>query len=167
MARPNLTDLESVKDPLQTWNWSLLLPNIPGSNLGRDLTIKCVSSAIPGSTVEQVPVEAHGMKLNFAGRRTWSGTWTATFFETRDAGTRAAFVSWLELTRSWENNTGSYKEDYAVTGSLELYDDLPQVVKTIKIRGLFVQDLSEVSLDQTSGVITYSVTFSFDRTDDA
>jgi hypothetical protein len=167
MARTSITDLESVKDPLQTWNWDLLLPNIPGSNLGRDLTIKCVSAAVPGSTVEQVPVEAHGMKLNFAGRRTWSGTWTATFFETRDAGTRAAFTAWLEFSRSWQNNSGAYKEDYAVTGSLVLYDDLPQVVKTVRIRGLFVQDLAEVALDQSSGVITYSVTFSFDTAEDS
>jgi hypothetical protein len=163
MARLGISDLESVKDPLQTWNWSLVLPNIPGSNFSRDLAIKCVSATIPGSSVEQVAVEAHGVKLNFAGRRQWSGTWTATFFETRDAKTREAFTGWLELMRSWTFNSGSYKSFYAVTAELALYDDLPQVVKSIRLRGLFPQSVDDVSLDQSSGVVTYSVIFSYDQ----
>ncbi len=166
MARTGLNDVVSVQDPLQTWNWDLFLPNIPGSGLSRDITIKCVSSTIPGSSVEQVGVEAHGVKLNFAGRRTWSGTWSATFFESRNSSTRTAFIQWLEFMRSWANNSGTYKQQYSVTGELSLYDDLPQVVKGIKLVGMFVQQVDDVSLDQTSGVIQYQVTFSYDYTID-
>jgi hypothetical protein len=166
MARTGITELESVQDPLQSWNWDLTLPNIPGTNLAREITIKCVSANIPGSSVEKATVDAHGISLNFAGRRRWSGTWEATFFETRNASTRQAFITWLELMRSWNNNSGSYKSTYGVTGELALYDDLPQIVKSIRIRGLFPESVGDVALDQSSGVIQYSVTFSYDYTED-
>jgi hypothetical protein len=68
--------------------------------------------------------------------------------------------------RSWNNNSGSYKSTYGVTGELALYDDLPQVVKSIRIRGLFPESVGDVALDQSSGVIQYSVTFSYDYTED-
>lgn len=162
MARTSLNDVSSVQDPLQTWNWDLFLPSIPGGGNSRELTIKCISSTIPGSAVEQVGVEAHGVKLNFAGRRTWTGTWSATFFESRNSSTRDSFIKWLEFARSWKNNSGAYKADYAVSGELALYDDLPQVVRSIKMLGMFPLTVDDVSLDQSSGVVTYSVSFSFD-----
>jgi hypothetical protein len=125
-----------------------------------------VASTVPGSQVDQVGVEAHGVKLNFAGRRTWSGTWSATFFESRSSSTRSAFVQWLEFMRSWKNNAGTYKQDYSVTAEVAMYDDLPQVVKRIRLYGLFPQSLEDVSLDNASGVVQYQVTFSYDWTED-
>ena len=166
MARPNINELISVQDPLQTWNWSLTIPNIPGSSLARDITLKCQSANLPGSSVEQVSVEAHGVKLNFAGRRQWSGTWEATFFESRSASTRTAFVNWMELQRSWANNSGAYKDQYAVTAEISQYDDKPKEVKNVRLRGLFPMTIADVSLDQTSGVVIYSITFSFDYAED-
>jgi exo-beta-1,3-glucanase (GH17 family) len=116
--------------------------------------------------VEQVPLEAHGVKLNFAGRRTWDSTWSCTFFETRTASTRGSFVNWMELMRSWDNNSGSYKSAYAVTAELELYDDLPQVVKRIRLYNVFPTEVGETQMDQTSGIIQYPVTMSYDWTTD-
>jgi hypothetical protein len=144
------------------WNWNLTIPNIPGSSLSREVSYKALSTSIPGSKLEQVGLEAHGIKLNFAGRRQWDGTWNVTLVETRDSSTRDAFLAWQELARSWKANAGSYKSIYSTTVSLELYDDLPQVVREIKLFGVFPTSIDDVQLDQTGDIVRYSIQFSFD-----
>ena len=164
MARTHLRETLSTLDPLQTWNWDIIIPVIPGVADSREITYKAISSQIPDSSVEQVGLEAHGVKLNFAGRRVWTGRWEATLFESRNAGTRAALFQWLEYMRSWENNSGTYKAEYSVTGVLNLYDDRPIVVREIKLYGLFPLEVGSVTLDQTSGIVQYNVSFSYDWT---
>lgn len=166
MARTHLQEMLSVADVLQTWNWDLTIPSIPGLADPREITYKCTSTSIPSSKVEQVALEAHGVKLNYAGRRTWDGSWTATFFETRLGTTRDAFINWMELMRSWQKNSGTYKSIYGVTAEIELYDDLPKIVRRIRLYGLFPTDVGEATLDQTSGIIQYNTTFSYDWTED-
>lgn len=153
--------------PLQTWNFSVQL-NIPvGLGSTRDMMYRCTSTSIPESSIEQVSVEAHGVKLNFAGRRTWSGTWNATFFEVRDASTRDTLIKWMELARSWALNSGTYKAQYASTAIVTLYDDLPQTAREVKMYGVFPTSIGDVSLDQSSGIINYNVTLSYDFYQDA
>jgi hypothetical protein len=166
MPRTSLQEVLSVQDPLQTWNFDVVIPTIPGVSDARPISYKCIASQIPGSQVEQVALEAHGVKLHFAGRRQWTGTWTATFFETRDASTRDAMLKWLETARSWKNNSGNYKSVYSVTADVQLYDDLPQVIRTIRMFGLFPTNLEDVALDQTADIVKFNVTFSFDYTQD-
>ena len=165
MSRTHLREMLSVTDPLQSWNWDIFIPNIPGSNDTTAITYRAVSSSIPETSLEQVSLEAHGVKLHYAGRRTWSGTWNLTLFETRQAGTRDALFKWQEFARSWENNSGNYKQDYSVTAELALYDDLPQVVRSIKMYGLFPTQIGETQLNQQAEIIQYQVTFSYDWTD--
>ena len=75
MARSGLQEVTSVLDVLQTWNWDVFINKIPGSSGDtRGLTYKCTSTSIPGSSVEQVKLEAHGVQLNYAGRRVWGQT---------------------------------------------------------------------------------------------
>jgi len=166
MARTSLQDLSSVQDPLQTWNFDVVIPTIPGSNDSRSFTYKCTSTQIPGSQLEQVPLEAHGVKLNFAGRRMYQGTWTVTLFETRNSSSRDLILKWIETARSWASNSGNYKSVYGVTGEVLLYDDLPQVVRTIRMYGLFPTSLDDSNLDQTGDIVRYTVTFSYDYTED-
>ena len=166
MSRTSLQNVQSIKDILQTWNWDVFFPFIPGVADTKPFSYKMISTVIPGTTVEQVPLEAHGVKLNFAGRRQWSGSWEATVVESRDVSTRQILVSWMEFQRSWKNNTGSYKQDYAVTGELVLYDDIPTEVSSIWMYGMFPMTVSDPALDNSSGIVTYSVTFSFDYTED-
>jgi len=151
--------------PLQTWNWDLQLNMPAGIGDTREMMIRCTGTQVPGSQIEQTPLEAHGVKVHYAGRRTWTGTWTATFFETRDSQTRNTFNKWLETTRSWSLNSGTYKSIYAATALLIQYDDIPIAVKETKLFGVFPTAIDDVQLDQASGVVMYSVTFSYDYTD--
>lgn len=166
MARTSLQDIQSTQDPLLAYNFDIILPPLPGGGSNRQLTIRCQSTTIPESQLEQTSVEAHGIKLNFAGRRTWTGTWSATFFETRTNSTRDAIVAWQELARSWIGNAGTYKSVYSIPVEIVLYDDLPQVIRRIKMVGVFPTDTGAPSFDYTATVVTYQVQFSFDYTED-
>ena len=162
--RPGLAEATSVLDPLQQWNFNVLFPNVPGSSDTRDLSYKITASSIPGTTIEQAPVETHGIKLNFAGRRTWSGTWSCTLFETRTNSTRQRLINWMELARSWQNNSGSYKSQYAVTAELQLFDDIPNIARSVRVFGVWPTSVDDVTLDQSSSIVSYQVQLSYDYT---
>lgn len=165
MARSGINEVASVLDPLQTWNYGVQI-NLPaGLGDSRELIYKCTGTSIPGSQIEQAKLEAHGVGLNFAGRRVWGGTWNATFFESRTASTRGLLFSWMELARSWRLNSGTYKAQYATTALISLYDDLPQEVRQILVYGVWPQSMDDVTLDQSSTVMAYNMTFSYDFAD--
>lgn len=166
MARTSLQNVQSVKDVLQTWNWDIFFPTIPGAADTRPFSYKAISTSLPGFTIEQVPLEAHGVKLHFAGRRVWQGTWDVTLVESRDVSTRSTLVAWAEMARSWKNNSGSYKQDYAVTSELVLYDDLPKEVGNILMLGAWPTVVGDAQLDNSAGIIQYTVTMSYDYTED-
>lgn len=167
MARTSLADVRSLGDPLLSFNWDLILPRIPGYNDNREFTFKCQTAVIPGVLLEQVPVALHGVELRFIGRKNYSHSFPVTILETHDASTRAMFVAWSELARSWVLNTGTPKDVYAVPGQLVLYDDTPKIVRSITIFGMWPENIDDAALDgQSSGIVTYNITFSYDHVTD-
>jgi hypothetical protein len=164
MARSGLQETVGILDVLQTWNWDVLFARVPGSADARGLTTKCISTVLPGSQLEQVKLEAHGIQLNYAGRRVWTQTWDCTFVESRDANSRGLLIGWQEAARSWVNNSGSYKSQYAVPVQLTMYDDIPLQARLIQLENAFPINVGDATLDQSSGIVQYSVTFSYDYT---
>jgi hypothetical protein len=162
MARSSLQQMLVVADPTQTWQWGITVPRIPGLDNSRELSVRAVSSIVPSPTIEPTSWEGNGMKLNYAGRVTYSGTWNASFIEDRTALTRNAFINWIAIVRSWNLNTGTYKSVYAVPVELALYDSMNQVSRSMKLVNCFPTTLGEPALDQTSGILTYDVQFSYD-----
>lgn len=162
MPRVSIQQMAATKDPLQTWNWEVLFPRIPGVQDTRALTVRAISTSLPGSQIEQASWEGHGKKLNFGGRLTFSGTWDCTFIEARDSSTRDALVGWRETVRSWKKNSGTYKEEHAVIAELTLYDAADRPSKTIKMFNCFPTNIGDVSLDNSSSVMQIQCTLSFD-----
>lgn len=162
MARSSLQDVQSIQDPAQSWNFDLFLPNIPGSTDTRDLTFKCMTVDLPGSTVEKVETALHGVNLVYAGRKTYSHSLTATFLEAADYSTREKMRRWHEM-RSWTANTGMLASAYKVSAQVALYNDLPQIVKVCNVAGLWLETFAEVPLDGgASNLVTLQCTFSYD-----
>ena len=167
MARSSLYDALSVQDPAQTWNFDLFLPNIPGSSDTRDLTFKCMTADLPGMGLDPVEVPLHGVTLQYAGRAIYTHTMNVTFLETADWGTREKFRRWREVIRSWTNNSGSFASTYKVTGQMVLYNDLPQVVRTINLYGLWPETINEVQMDGgQSGIVQQTIQFRYDYVQD-
>lgn len=167
MSRTSLQDVSGLTDPLLSYNFDLIFPRIPGGGNTRAMTIKCMSTAIPGMQLEQQTASLHGVEINYAGRQIWSKTFQATFIETRDAGTRAAIRKWIEYARNNKNNQGNYKRDYGVDAVLHLYDDIPNIIQETKIVGCFPTQLDDVNMDGGQGtLVQVTCTFSYDWTEE-
>jgi hypothetical protein len=161
--RTSLQDVRSLSDPLQSYNWDLIIPVMPGTSNSRTFTYKAQSTSIPGFQLEQVPVALHGVELRYAGRANFSHSFQVTLIETRDIGTRDMLRRWSRLARDWTTNTGTYKEIYGTSVELVLYDDIPIEIKRIRLVGCWPETVDDSSLDGTSSaVVTTSVTFSYD-----
>jgi len=161
--RTSLQDVRSLVDPLQTYNWDVIIPAMPGTGNSRTFTYKAQSTSIPGFLLEQVPVALHGIELRYAGRANYTHSFQVTLIETRDMGTRNMLLRWQKLARDWIQNAGTYKETYSTTIELVLYDDIPAEVANIKLIGCWPETVDDSQVDSSSsGVVTTSVTFSFD-----
>lgn len=168
MTRTSLFDVESVADPAQSWNFDMFLPAIPGSSDTRALTWKCMTSALPGFGFDNVEVPLHGVVLNYAGRKTFTHTFNSTFMEASDWSTRSQFYAWSESMRSWINNSGTFASAYKVNAQLVVYNDLPQVSRTINVMGMWPAEVADVELDGgASNLISLNITWRFDYLQDS
>ena len=166
--RSSLQDVLSLSDPATQWNFDLLLPAIPGSADTRDLTFKCMTTDLPGTAIEPVEVPLHGVTLQRAGRRIYTHTINATFMETVDYATREKFRRWMESMRSWITNTGTPSAAYRVSAQIVVYNDLPEVVRTCNITGLWPETMAEVPLDgASSALVTLQIGFRYDFWEDS
>lgn len=166
MPRTSLADVRSLPDPLFTYNWDIVIPNMPGTSNSRSFTFKAMSTSIPGKLLEQTPVNLGPAELRYAGRENNSHAWACTIHETRDVGSRDMLRRWQSLARNNRANTGTYKEIYATTADLILYDDIPLEVRRIKMYGLWPETIDDSTLDRASAAVTIQVTFSYDDFDD-
>lgn len=166
MSRTSSLDIRSLKDPLLTYNWDLIIPVMPGTPDSRQFTYKAMSATIPGRMLEQVAVNLAAVEVRYAGRENNSHSWAVTLHETRDVGTRDALLRWQAIARNNRANTGSYKSVYAATAQLVLYDDIPSEVRRIVMYGVWPETVDDSSLDRASGAVSTSVTLSYDDFED-
>jgi hypothetical protein len=121
---------------------------------------------MPGSQIEQTPVEIGARKFHFAGRRIYSGQWTATLIETSNARTRSDLLNWMNIARPYASGNGTYKSVYGVMAELRVYDAANRVAISQIIKGLFPLSIDDTPLEQSSNAIQYTVQFSFDSVDE-
>lgn len=168
MGRTSHSDIMSLPDAAQTWNFDLRFSRIPGSSIRAErLTFKVKTTSIPGSSIEPVKIELHGVSKQEAGRATYEHTFNCTFLETIDYETYLAFRGWRDKARSWKRNTGVNSQEYKVPLELDLYDNAGAVILTLKMAGSFPTAMNEIQLDGAqSSVIDLGMTLSFDYIDD-
>lgn len=167
MARTSHADVMALPDAAQTWNFDLFFPSIPGATDAKGMTIRCKTTSLPGSSIEPVPIELHGVKKQEAGRAQYQHTMTATFMETVSWDTLNDFRRWRDLARSWKRNSGASSKEYKVNLEIDLYDNAGSVIGTQIICGCFIQEINEVQLNGAeSQAVEISVTLSFDYIDD-
>ena len=166
MARSSLNDVQgSIVDPAQTWNFDLFFEKLPSGISGSTstLTIRCMSTSLPGVSFEPIEVELHGVKLKYRGRKTYNGTFSVTFAENVDWTTYNLFREWNNLMLSWERNTGSSSTVYKVPCTMTMYNDAGEEVATYTLKGVWPQDVNEISFNGAeSSYVQLEVTFSFD-----
>lgn len=162
MARTSHAHVMNLPDAAQSWNFDLFLPAIPGFGQN-NLTYKCKTTSLPTSKIEPVKIELHGVGKQEAGRAIYDHSLQATFLETVDYKTYEAFRAWRDFMRSWKNNTGTDSAAYKVNLELDVYNNGPDLVKTMILVGSFVTDIGEYAFDgAASTAMEMQVTFSFD-----
>jgi hypothetical protein len=162
MARTSHAHVMNLPDAATTWNFDLFVPAIPGFGQN-NLTYKCKTTTLPQSRIEPIKIELHGVGKQEAGRALYEHTFTAMFMETVDYKTYEAFRNWRDFMRSWKNNTGTDSAAYKVNLELDVYDNGPNLVKTVILVGAFVTDIGEVAYNGAESVaVEMSITFSFD-----
>lgn len=170
MSRTSYSDVLSLRDAAQQWNFDLFFPSIPGTSGGgapREMTIKCKSTTLPSSKIEPVGIELHGTKKQEAGRATYDHTFNCSIMETVDYATYKDMRAWRDYMRSWKNNQGTDSTAYKVNLELDVYDNAGNVSQTIIVAGAFLTDIADVSFDGAqSAVIDMNLTFSFDYLND-
>lgn len=163
MVMPTIQDLRGLPDPLLQHRWTLIVPNMPGGGDTRRLQYQCQVASIPGLTAEEVLVTSHGIDLRYAGRETYNGSLSCTFYETRDLIVYRSIRNWKEYARNPIAGSGSYKEDYATTAQLLLVDDQLKEISRVDFIGFFPGELQESNLDGSSNSpVQFNVTFRFD-----
>lgn len=169
MARTSMQNVKALADAAQSWNFDLFFPSIPGSPVpAQNLTYKCKTSAVPGSSLNIVPIELHGVKKQEAGNAIYEHTMNATFLETIDYTTMAAFRGWRNFMRSWRDNTGTNSSEYKVNLEMDLYDNAGAIVRTVILVGAFPTAIAEVAYSGSeANAIEVSITFSFDYISDS
>lgn len=166
MARTSHAHVMNLPDAAQVWNFDLFLPAIPGFGQN-NLTYKCKTTSLPSSKIEPVKIDLHGVSKQEAGRATYEHTFQATFLETVDYKTFEAFRNWRDFMRSWKNNTGTDSAAYKVNLELDVYNNGPEVTKTVILVGCFVTDIADVAYNGgESTAVEMSITFSFDYLND-
>lgn len=161
MAKSSLTEMRGLPDPLQAYKFDLIISGMPVGSM-QALKLRCRSTQIPGLTLEDSKIQAHGVDLGYAGRTVFEQNQTAQFFETRDMAVRDSIRPWMDFCTNTVQNTGEYKVNYEATADIVLYDQRNNVIRTIRLFGFFPKQLDSPSTGSDSTPVEYSCTFHYD-----
>ncbi len=141
----------------------------PGSDAAAKFTFMCRAAQLPGSTVNQIPVNYFGRELKFAGNRTFT-EWTVTIINDEDFRIRNTFERWMSALNSHVGNIreatrlspASYQKDATITQYSKLgYSEAG--IKRYKFIGMFPIDLSPIEMDWGANdtIEEFAVTFAY------
>jgi hypothetical protein len=141
--------------------------SVTGQNAQQKYTFMARAAQLPGSTVNQIPVNYFGRELKFAGNRTFP-EWTVTVINDEDFVIRNAFERWMSGLNSHAGNLrqpGFLKGDagYQQDGQVVHYGKTGNIIKIYNFIGMFPIDVSPIELDWGANdtIEEYAVTFAY------
>lgn len=165
MAKTTLQEFEgSLQDPLLSDNYKVIIPT-PQSMQGADnkpMSIQIKSAAKPGMNIEQQLTEVFGHALRYAGRKTFTGTWSVNYQESADLKITNFIEAWVNSIRGTDTQIGSNKDEYAVKVTFQILDNKDQVVASYDIHGVWPTAVPELPMEQSGQALEISAEFSFD-----
>lgn len=156
-ARPNLFEC-TLTFPTS------VVPN--GTNAQEKYTFFAKTASLPGSTVNQIPVNYFGRELKFAGNRTFP-EWTVTIINDEDFLVRNAFERWMDGLNTHASNLRNpsliNNVNYQQDGYVVQYGKTGVALKSYKFIGMFPIDISPIDLDWGANdtIEEYAVTFAY------
>lgn len=126
----------------------------------------CRAAQLPGSTVNQVPVNYFGRELKFAGNRTFT-EWTVTIMNDENFKIRNAFELWMSKLNSHVSNLRApgyvNPANYQQDGFVTQFGKADDILKIYKFIGMFPIDISPIELDWGANdtIEEFAVTFAY------
>ena len=165
MPSVELSEVQGIEDVLLTHRYSIDFPSdIPGSGNGAELNIRCQQVVFPGSSINPVETLLHGFKRYEFGRKEFTGTFTATFVETRDMPIWTALKSWQEEIRGTGTGISTApRDELIVNAEIRVFDEQNNAAEVCTVFNCWPQDVPEVQLDSTGETqFLVTPTFSYD-----
>lgn len=166
-ARPNLFEC-TLTFPVLASSGGATAPGAIQDNvsLTEKFTFMARAAQLPGSTVNQIPVNYFGRELKFSGNRTFP-EWTVTIINDEDFRLRDAFEKWMHGLNSHVTNTrgASFRNalGYQQDGLVTQYGKGGEIIKEYNFVGMFPIDVSPIELDwgANDAIEEYAVTFAY------
>ena len=169
-ARPNLFQCQIV-------GINDYLPAASVATADTKFAFMCRAAQLPGSTVNQIPINYFGRELKFAGNRTFT-EWTVTIINDEDFVVRNTIENWMSQLNSHVGNVrdtnrlspGSYQKDGIITqfskigtGPSTGQAGTEAGIKQYKFVGMFPIDLSPIEMDWGANdtIEEFAVTFAY------
>lgn len=157
--------VRNLSDPLRTFNFDIKIPTIPGTGSAEELTLRCMSSQLPGWEYDAITITAGGPHpIKLPGKIKYTHSWNVTVLEGRDRAIHRALRSWGAMQFDPIDGTALTSQEYKVSGLVTLYDNAGDKVSTNRLEGLWVMKVDDVELSyEKSEAINFKVTFSYDN----
>jgi hypothetical protein len=104
MPKATLSDIRSTIQPLTTYHWDVLIPQIPGGGDSVALSARAQSSTIPSKTADIITTRFKDVEIRNPGIKHYSESITLTFGETLDMKVAKAMRAWYELCSAFDSN---------------------------------------------------------------
>lgn len=166
MPKPSLVEIFSLSDVLLQDNFNLyfsVAPVLSDVEI-RQLRLQCMSTTLPGRTVEEAVAMLFGYQVRYGGRNTVTGSFTINYIETRNLYVNRTLKRWTNMVRSKVTGHGVSKQIYAGRAILELLSEGGAVAGQVELINIWPSDIPEVTLDGSStGIVQLSAGFKFDE----
>ena len=160
----------NLTNPARTYLWEMIIPALP-SGIGQpdDLLVRCQSSSLPGRSFGTILVPyKQSAGINYHGKLTYSHSWTCTFIEGEDHKIHDAIHAWNQHIIDDLDNIGAGDTAIKTDIYLTLLTTKGDTYRKIRLVGCFPQDVADVDMSyDDENVVRFSVTFSYDKWEDA
>lgn len=166
MPKPTLDLVLGLPDALLQYNFDIIILNAPGGVNSDKLQLQCMNSAIPGRTLEPVPINLFGYEVYQAGRNVPDHTLTVTYVETNEQVIYRSLHAWQEFAVEHRTGHGNSKKNdgYAKNAFLTTYTETGEEAMRLTLINIWPTVISPPTLDgSASGTVNVTVTFQMDE----
>lgn len=134
-----------------------------GAVVGVKSQFLCKAAQLPGSTIDNIPIQYRGRAVNIAGERTFA-PWSISVYNDTDFAVRNAMEVWSNGIQNLTTTDGRVNpRDYQVDLQVHQLDRNGAIIKTYKFVDAYPIEVGPIALDfdQVNTVETFDVTFQY------
>lgn len=164
MPAASFSQIDALADALATDRFEILLDPQAIQGANSVLALRCQQIVVPEEMIEPMLLQIHGMEFSYRGRRTYDKAIGASFVEFTDAAAGQSLRTWMQNIVGGESHNGQSKRQYAVQGTLNIFDQSGDVALAYRLDNCWPQQIPQIQLDGTNAAqFVMQTTFTFDR----